>query len=250
MPGKTIKIISDQKNGKTPVYINGIGRDIPHNENVAVTDAELSVLENSGVVYEVSGNASAKEVRAAAEEASNEPSATNQQKPGGDNLVVYEPEEGLSVETPGPKIDQEPGGDNLAGGVIHGGSPDASDEQARAEAKERHEAALDGTLEPNVVLRNTDPDQLGLDANNPEEHGDEEVPLADAVGTAEARAARHPLDRDNDGGKGGSVSIAKLLEGTVPQVLAKLDSLDSQQRAELKKLEKKGQNRSGILNNL
>lgn len=248
MPGKTIKIISDQKNGNTPVYINGIGRDIPHNKNVAVTDAELEVLENSGVYYETVGAASAKAVKAAAEEASNEPSVTNQQKPGGDNLTVDEPDGGLAVVTPAPEIDQEPGGDNLTGSVIHGASPAANDEQARADAKERAEAAREGTIEPTVVLRNTDPDMLGLDANNPDEHGDEEVPLADAVGTAEAR--RRPLDRDANGEDGGSISIARLLGGTVGEVLAKLDSLDSQQRAELKKLEKAGKNRSGILNNL
>lgn len=248
MPGKTIKIISDQKNGNTPVYINGVGRDIPHNKEVAVTDGEIAVLEGSSVVYETVGDASAKAVKAASEEASGEPSIINQQKPGGDNLTVYEPEEGLAVVTPGAEIDQEPGGDNLTGGVIHGGSPAANDEQARADAKERAEAAREGTIEPTVVLRNTDPDQLGLDANNPDEHGDEEVPLADAVGTAEAR--RRPLDRDSNGEDGGSVSIAKLLEGTVDDVLAKLDSLDSQQRAQLKKLEKAGKGRVGILNNL
>ena len=45
MPGKTIRIISDRERGSSPVRINGIGRDLPHNREIAVTD---DVLEDDG----------------------------------------------------------------------------------------------------------------------------------------------------------------------------------------------------------
>lgn len=186
MPGKTIKIISDQLNGRTPVYINGRGRDIAHNKDVAVTDAELEVLENSGVSYQVVGSASANAVKTAQDEASTGPSNERQQEPGGDNLQTAEPVDGAAIVTSGPDTDQEPGGDSLSGGVVHGGAADTSEAVAREEAREKAEASRDGTIEPVVELRNGD---------------QAAVPLADA-----ARA--DPLDHDKKDGKGGSLKGA------------------------------------------
>jgi hypothetical protein len=57
MAGRTIRIISDLARGSTPIRVNGKGRDIPHNEDVAVSAEELAVLDDSNVAYEPAGGA-------------------------------------------------------------------------------------------------------------------------------------------------------------------------------------------------
>ena len=121
MPGKTIRIISDRERGSSPVRINGIGRDLPHNREVAVTEDELALLENSNLAYEVVGSASRAELKAAEAEAGDEPPPLSPQPAGGDFLPTRDPAEEAAVAIPAPRIDQEAGGDNLAGGVAHGG---------------------------------------------------------------------------------------------------------------------------------
>ena len=121
MPGKTIKIISDRERGSSPVRINGIGRDLPHNREVAVTGDELALLENSNLAYEVLGSASRSELKAAEAEAGDRPAPVSPQQAGADFLPTRAPAEDSPVATAAPKIDQQAGGDNLAGGVVHGG---------------------------------------------------------------------------------------------------------------------------------
>ena len=121
MPGKTIRIISDRERGSSPVRINGIGRELPHNREVAVTEDELALLENSNLAYELVGNASRSELKAAEAEAGDGPAPASSQPAGGDFLPTRDPAEDSALVTPAPKIDQEAGGDNLAGGVAHGG---------------------------------------------------------------------------------------------------------------------------------
>jgi len=121
MPGKTIRIISASERGSSPVRINGIGRDLPHNREVAVTEDELALLENSNLAYEVVGNASRSELKAAEAEAGDKPSPLSPRPAGGDFLPTRDPAEDTAPAAPAPKIDQEAGGDNLAGSVAHGG---------------------------------------------------------------------------------------------------------------------------------
>jgi|GEM_PF-4918379 len=124
MPGKTIKILSDRERGSSPVRINGIGRDLPHNKEVAVTEDELALLENSNLAYEVVGNASRSELKAAEGEAGDKPPALSPQLAGGDFLPTRDPAEDEAPAAPAASrtrgIDQEAGGDNLAGSVAHG----------------------------------------------------------------------------------------------------------------------------------
>ena len=125
MPGKTIRIISDRERGSSPVRINGIGRELPHNCPVAVTEDELALLENSNLAYELVGNASRAEVKAAEAEAGGAragdgPAPVSPRPAGGDFLPTPDPAEDSVASAPAPKIDQEAGGDNLAGPVAHG----------------------------------------------------------------------------------------------------------------------------------
>jgi hypothetical protein len=189
MPGKTIRIISDRERGSSPVRINGIGRELPHNREVAVTEDELALLENSNLAYEVLGNAGRAEIKAAEAEAGDKPAGVSPQPAGGDFLPTRDPAEDSAAAAQAPKIDQEAGGDNLAGSVAHGAAAGLlADEEARSEAADKAAAARDGTIAPVVELRNSDPDQLGLDAGNPDL----------------AAAEQDPLDHDGDGRKGGS----------------------------------------------
>ena len=125
MPGKTIKILSDRERGSSPVRINGIGRDLPHNCSVAVTEDELALLENSNLAYEVVGAAGRAELKAAEAEAGDRPAPVSPQPAGGDFLPTRDPAGDAAAATPPASstsgIDQEAGGDNLAGGVVRGG---------------------------------------------------------------------------------------------------------------------------------
>jgi hypothetical protein len=56
MTGSTIRIRSDSGRGFTPVRINGSGRDIPHNKDIAVSGDELALLKDSRVAFEVVGD--------------------------------------------------------------------------------------------------------------------------------------------------------------------------------------------------
>lgn len=55
----TIKITSNDHNGRTPVGVNGKNRTVRHNQNQDVPESVLEVLNNSGVSYEIVGEAGA-----------------------------------------------------------------------------------------------------------------------------------------------------------------------------------------------
>jgi hypothetical protein len=63
----SIKITSNDHNGRTTVGVNGQHKTLRHNQVQEATDAELEVLTNSGVSYEVVGTngAAAPEAEAA-----------------------------------------------------------------------------------------------------------------------------------------------------------------------------------------
>lgn len=55
----TIKITSNDHNGRTTVGVNGKNQTVRHNQPQDVTDDVLEVLNNSGVSYEIVGKSGA-----------------------------------------------------------------------------------------------------------------------------------------------------------------------------------------------
>lgn len=162
MAGKTIKITSGATGRFTTIGINGRHRRLPHNQEIAVSDAELEVLENSRVKYEVVGIAKAGALKSAVDANTDSTAlgSTDDSDPvaGADYLPKPAPVTPVAVRVT-PEADDTPAGaDHL---TKTEGVTGEMTEAAREDAIEQQQAAADGTTEPAVVLTNADPDQTG-----------------------------------------------------------------------------------------
>lgn len=219
MGGKTIIISSTNANAVTAIGINGRHRDLPHNKEIPVSEAELEVLTNSNVTFEIVGGA--KAVKDAVDQGGGDVGAqTSGQVPGGDNPTHGANDEPAVVTLIPPESKQVPGGDN----PTHGEHPEVDLEAAKQDAIDAAAASADGTTEPVVVLTNEDPDQLGTVAT------EASLAAADKSGLAVS-----PFDADKTLGQ----SIAKITED--------LDEFDASQVKALLKAEKKGKARTTLI---
>jgi hypothetical protein len=57
----TIKITSGLTNGSTPLFVNGAGRDLPHDKEVEVEEHELEALCNSTTFFTIVGRREASD---------------------------------------------------------------------------------------------------------------------------------------------------------------------------------------------
>lgn len=182
LKGKIIRIAGDAR-GSQRIGINGRHRSIPLNKDVAVSDEELEVLENSRVKFEVKGNAKASDLKGAVN-ADTDSTAMGSVDPGTDRAggqvagadFLPKPEPtpaALAVRTTPPENETPAGADHLPKTQL------GDESAALEEAKENAAKAADGTLEPAVVLTNADPDQTGTDQTQTTATGANEGGAAD-----------------------------------------------------------------------
>lgn len=208
LKGKIIRIAGDA-GGSTRIGINGRHRLIPHNEDVPVSAAELEVLENSHVRFDIKGDASAADLKGAVD-ADTESTAMGSVDPGTDRdgsqiagadyLPTPEPTPpALAVRTTPPDDETPAGADHLTQ------TEEADEGAALEEAQEAQRAAAEGTTEPVVELTNADPHQLG------------------------AYQTETTATGDNEGNAPTGFNSHEVLHGTVPEITARLDSFTKRQ---------------------
>lgn len=259
--GRLVTITNAGAGANTPVGINGRSRQLPHNQEVAVSDAELEVLRNSSVTIsegdEVADPAEAVDYREVTD-AEQSVAAAGPTDPtgtvvGADHLVRGpDPLAGVTFVV-GPDADPTPAGaDHLTPTVP--GDEAAAIEQAQA----AQQAVADGTIEPAVELTNVDPDQdqtdqsagtrVSAEAGQTTSAGENPGAVttqgndqsADEVAAAPDAASPSSLNVE-------PFDVEGTLEQTVEQITQDMDEFTDEQIQQLLDGERAGKDRSTLI---
>ncbi len=226
LKGSFIKITSGTATGSQAIGLNGRNRTLPTGEEVAVSEAELELLDNSHATYDVVRPAKSSDLTLALDGPGDAPGTIEgdvaSHEAGADYLDGSDPSAaGLTIRV-SPETDDTPAGaDHLT--QTEPVDFAAAEDKARTEAQENLQAYEDGTQKPVVELTNVDPNQVGTDQG-------------DATGdVGSTTLAVAPFD------------AGKTLEQPIKKITEDMDEFTRPQLSSLLKAEQAGDNRSTLI---
>lgn len=259
--GKFITITSTGAGGSTPIGINGRSRTLPHNREVAVSDAELSALRNSHVSF-TEGDDTADPAEAVdnleGNDADDAPAGATDATgtvAGADHLTTATPAlTGLAV-TVAPTTDDTPAGaDHLT--TTQPGDEAAAVERARAQ----QEASASGQQEPVIELTNTDLNQTGTNqqegtAVQSEAQGGEQAEGETFQPDPGANPDAAETQQGSDSTPPGTLNVEPFdaeatLDQSIENITQDMDEFTDAQVQQLLDAERRGKNRSTLIEKL